>query len=33
MTYADNYVSITYTDGNEVVIAVYPISVKKYDTV
>lgn len=33
MSYADNYISITYTDGNEVVIAVYPIEVKKLDTV
>lgn len=35
MSYTDGYVSIAYTDGNEVVLGLYPIeaSVKKLDKV
>lgn len=33
MSFAANHVSVAYTDGNEVVVAVYYIEVKKLDKV
>ena len=35
MSFTDGYVSIAYTDGNEVVLGIYPIEVstKKLDSV
>jgi hypothetical protein len=35
MSFTDGYISIAYTDGNEVVLGLYPIevSVKKLDKV
>lgn len=33
MSFAANHVSVAYTDGNEVVLAVYYIEVKKLDEV
>lgn len=33
MSYAANHVSVAYTDGNEVLLAVYKIEVKKLDEV